>query len=181
MFERLTKRARNVVSRAQKLAAESAGAYIEPEHLLLALLEDEKCLAVRVLSGLGAPPSAVRENLDRAIVPRDSLDEEDVAALDAIGIDLGELIRRVEENLGGSLGPAATHSGRPRFSAASKKVLEISLRQAIALKHNYLGTEHILLALARGGDRVVTDTFADLGLSHQDLRRSVVEALRQAG
>ncbi len=42
---------------------------------------------------------------------------------------------------------------RPRFSRASKKVLELALREAIALRHNYIGTEHILLGMVRGGRR----------------------------
>ena len=60
-------------------------------------------------------------------------------------------------------------------------MLELALREAIALHHNYIGTEHLLLGLARSADRVVRDTFAAHDLERTALRRAVVDAVRQAG
>ena len=49
-------------------------------------------------------------------------------------------------------------AGTATFAKSSKKALELSLREAINLGHNYIGTEHILLGIVRGGDAVVRDT-----------------------
>ena len=181
MFERFTKRARTAVKAAQRLAVEADAETVRPEHLLLALLEDDDCLAVRVMRDLGAPSDALRDRLATVAGPTDRLKEDDAEALEAIGIDLAEVIRRVEDNLGSALGAGSPRRRSPRFSKPTRKVLELSLREALALKHNYIGTEHILLGLARAGDPVVDSAFAGLGLSHRDLRRTVVEALRRAG
>ena len=180
MFERFTRSARTVVTGAHRQAAATASPEIRPEHLLMALLAEETCLAVRVLEGLGEPPVVVSRALERHRLRHiDGLDEDDAAALRTIGIDLDEVVRRVEQNLGG-LAPAPRRA-RPRFSRASKKVLALGLREAISLGHNYIGTEHLLLGLLRGGDRVVTDTFAELGVTHRALRRAVGAAVRKAG
>jgi ATP-dependent Clp protease ATP-binding subunit ClpA len=55
------------------------------------------------------------------------------------------------------------------------------LREAIALRHNYIGTEHVLLGLVRGGDRVVLDTLGASGIGRDALRAAVADAVRQAG
>ena len=151
MLERFTKPARVTVERAVVVARETGAESVRPEHLFAALLEDEKCLASRVLTGLGAPPAALREDLaSRRSRFTDGLDEDDAAALATLGIDLEEVLRRV---------PAAGPSrrGRPRFSRPARKVMELSLREAVALRHNYIGTEHLLLGLVREGDASVRD------------------------
>lgn len=60
-------------------------------------------------------------------------------------------------------------------------MLELALREAVALRHNYIGTEHRLLGLARCGDRVVADTLADVGVQRGRLRVAVADAARKAG
>jgi len=178
MFERFTKRARRVVEQAHVHALAATAGDVRPEHLMMALLEDEESLAVRVLASLEVPAGSLRAALDaRRAQYVDGLDEEDAEALRLIGIDLDEVVRRIDRNLGGG----ATRGRKPRFSRGSKKVLELSLREAIALRHNYIGTEHLLLALARIDDRVVADTFAALGVEHDRLRVAVRDALRAAG
>jgi ATP-dependent Clp protease ATP-binding subunit ClpA len=181
MFERFTQRARVVVKNAADQAVATTASEIRPEHLLMSLLEDEACLAVRVLDGLGAPRDSVLRILETQRRRHlDGLDEDDVEALRVIGIDLDEVVRRIDENLGGLAGPARGRR-RPGFSRASKKVLTLSLREAISLKHNYIGTEHILLGLARSDDRVVADTFTEAGITQRALRGAVAEAVRKAG
>jgi ATP-dependent Clp protease ATP-binding subunit ClpA len=177
MFERFTKRARTVVEGATAHARQSTADETRPEHLLQALLDDEANLAVRVLAGLGAPVADVRAELSRRRAQYvDGLDADDAEALALIGIDLDEVVRRIDRHLDG---PRRTR--RPRFSRASKKVLELSLREAIALRHNYIGTEHLLLGLARSDDRVVADTLTACGIERSFLRAAVAEAVRQAG
>ncbi len=68
-----------------------------------------------------------------------------------------------------------------RFSRPSKKVLELALREAVALRHNYIGTEHILLGLVREGDVIVRDTLVAAGVDPTNLRAAVAEAVRKAG
>jgi ATP-dependent Clp protease ATP-binding subunit ClpA len=179
MFERFTKPARAVVTAAGEHAVESNASEVRPEHLLLGVLDQQGCLALEVLVGLGAPVEELRTVLDRFRMRYvDGLDADDADALEAIGIDLDEVVRRIDRNLGG----ARTRRDRqPRFSRDSRKVLELALREALALRHNYIGTEHLLLGLVRGGDRVVADTIAAFDLDHRKLRSAVADAVRRAG
>jgi ATP-dependent Clp protease ATP-binding subunit ClpA len=178
MFERFTKPTRAVVEQAAVIARESRSADTRPEHLLAALLADEACLATRVLAGLGAPSADLRAELDRLRLQYvDGLDADDAAALQTIGIDLDEVVRRIDRNLGGAL-PSKRF---PRFGRGSKKALELALREAIALRHNYIGTEHLLLGLVRGGDRAVLDTLGAFGIEQGALRDAVRDAVRRAG
>ena len=177
MFERFTRAARAVVETAYTHAVATTASETRPEHLFAALLEDESCLATRVLVGLGAPADRLRDELARHRARYvDGLDADDAEALASIGIDLDEVVRRIDRDLGGR-GPA----GRPRFSRASKKTLQLALREALALRHNYIGTEHLLLGLVRSDDRVVADTLAVFGIERDALRGAVVDAVRRAG
>ena len=178
MFERFTKPARAAVEQASVLARDARAGETRPEHLLAALLADQSCLATRVLAGLGAPTADLRAQLDRLRLQYvDGLDADDAAALQSIGIDLDEVVRRIDRNLGGAL-PSKRF---PRFGRGSKKALELALREAIALRHNYIGTEHLLLGLVRGGDRAVLDTLGAFGIEQGALRDAVRDAVRRAG
>jgi hypothetical protein len=87
---------------------------------------------------------------------------EGVAALvlESLGISLEEARGRVEEIAGrGQRSPA----GHLPFTPPAKKVLELSLQEAVQLGHNYVGTEHILLSLLREGEGVAAQVLADLG------------------
>ena len=176
MFERFTKPARRVVEHAAEVAAQARAAQVQPEHLLLAMVDDGENLAVRVLTDLGAPPDRLREMLEqRRSRYLDGLGDEDAEALATIGIDLHEVLRRIGHGSG-----EGRKRGRPRFSRGTKKALELSLREALALRHNYIGTEHILLGLVRGGDPAVRDTMTALGITPAALRTAVAEAVRKA-
>ena len=176
MFERFTKRARRAVERSAELAVEQHAGHVRPEHLFLALLDEPDNLALRVLVDLGAPADRLREELERRRGRYvNGLGDEDAEALATIGIDLHEVLRRVGRGSG-----EGRKRGRPRFSRELKKALELSLREAIALRHNYIGTEHMLLGLVRGGDAAVHDTLAALDVSPPDLRAAVAEAVRKA-
>lgn len=178
MFERFTKPARAVVTAAGEYAVEATASEVRPEHLLRGILDQQGCLALEVLAGLGAAPEELRTVLDGLSLRYvDGLDADDAEALRAIGIDLDEVVRRIDRNLGGS---HVRRGRQPRFSRDSKKVLELALREALALRHNYIGTEHLLLGLVRGGDRVVADTIAAFDIDHRTLRATVAEAVRRA-
>ncbi|MGH3444584.1 MAG: Clp protease N-terminal domain-containing protein [Nocardioidaceae bacterium] len=181
MFERFTRAARQVVMDAREQAVAATASEVRPEHLLRALLEDERSMAVRALAELGVKAGALRESLDRLRMRYvDGLDEDDAAALKVLGIDLDDVVRRIDRNLGG-LTPSGPSGRRLRFSRAAKKALELALREALALGHNYIGTEHLLLGLARCDDRVVAETLAGAGVRRDPLRRTVREAVRAAG
>ncbi len=97
-------------------------------------------------------------------------------ALEAAGIGLEPARQRVAEIIGpGQLAP----SGHIPFTPRAKKILELSLREALQLSHNYIGTEHILLGLIREGDGVAVHVLADLGADLNRLRQEVVQL--QAG
>jgi ATP-dependent Clp protease ATP-binding subunit ClpA len=178
MLERFTKRAREVVERAQSIAVESRASQVRPEHLFAAILWDDQCLAVRVLVAQGGTTERLHTELDRRRARYvDGLDDEDAAALASIGIDLEEVVRR----LGDEPQPKRRSRVSRRFSRPAKKVLELSLREAVSLRHNYIGTEHLLLGLVRQGDVIVRDTLVAAGVDTSTLRQGVQEALRQAG
>ena len=84
--------------------------------------------------------------------------------LEAHGIHLKEAREDLAEIVG--LGKKDPKSGHIPFTPRAKKVLELSLREALQLKHNYIGTEHILLGLIREGDGVA----AQIMSRHADLR-----------
>jgi ATP-dependent Clp protease ATP-binding subunit ClpA len=178
MFERFTKPARRVVEQSFRHAELATAAEVRPEHLLGAMLDEEESLAVRVLDQLGAPVESLRAELTRLRTAYvDGLDAEDAEALRAIGIDLDEVVRRIDRNLGGG----TTRPSRPKLARSSKKVLQLALREAIALRHNYIGTEHLLLGMVREGDRVVADTLAAFDIEPGVLRRALADAVRKAG
>lgn len=173
MFERFTRSARTAVEQATAFARQSGAAETRPEHLFAAVLADDEGGAVRALTDAGASVGKLRAELDRLRHRYvDGLDGDDADALRAIGIDLDQVVRRL-----GRSQPAPTH-GRPRFSRQSRKVLELSLREAVSLRHTSIGTEHLLLALVRQGDRIVLDTLAACAVRPEDLRASVAGAAR---
>jgi ATP-dependent Clp protease ATP-binding subunit ClpA len=178
MFERFTKDARRVVADATTLAQDATASETRPEHLFRALLGDEGSIAVVVLEESGATVSELRDELDRRRMRYvDGLDEDDAEALAAIGIDLDAVVRRIDDNLGGRSG----RRGTPRMSRGSKKALELALREAIAMRHDYIGSEHLLLGLVREDDRVVRDTLAAFDIAPAQLRTRIAEAARKAG
>ena len=178
MFERFAQPARDAIVRAVRYATDAGAGETRPEHLLRALLDDSTSLTVRVLADAGAPLVDLRDELDRRRLQYvDGLDADDAEALRVIGIDLDEVVRRIDRNLGGPVPPCR----EPRLSRGSKKALELALREAVALKHGHIGSEHLLLGLLRGGDRVVADTFAAFSLDAREVRRRVASAVGAAG
>ena len=92
-------------------------------------------------------------------------------ALTALGVTLEVARERVASIVG--YGEDGT-GGQVPFTPHSKKVLQLSLREATRLDHNYIGTEHILLGLAREGEGVAVQVLSDLGISPDDIRRELV-------
>ncbi len=95
-------------------------------------------------------------------------------ALESMGINLEAVRNQVVEIIGqGSQAP----SGHIPFTPRAKKVLELSLREALQLGHNYIGTEHILLGLIREGEGVAAQVLQKLGAELQKVRQTVIQLL----
>src|SRR6202158_863049 len=95
-------------------------------------------------------------------------------ALESLGISLEAVREKVEE----TIGPAGSSTtGSPPFTPRAKKVLELSLREALQLGHNYIGTEHILLGLIREGEGVAAQVLVKLGADLSRVRQQVIQLL----
>ncbi|MEM8903954.1 MAG: ATP-dependent Clp protease ATP-binding subunit [Actinomycetota bacterium] len=95
-------------------------------------------------------------------------------ALESLGISLEAVRSQVEEIIGQG---GASPSGHIPFTPRAKKVLELSLREALQLGHNYIGTEHILLGLIRAGEGVAAQVLVKLGADLSRVRQQVIQLL----
>jgi ATP-dependent Clp protease ATP-binding subunit ClpC len=95
-------------------------------------------------------------------------------ALESLGVSLEAVREKVEE----TIGPAGSSTtGSPPFTPRAKKVLELSLREALQLGHNYIGTEHMLLGLVREGEGVAAQVLVSLGADLSKVRQQVIQLL----
>jgi ATP-dependent Clp protease ATP-binding subunit ClpA len=197
MFERFTTDAREVVVGAQREARSLGHGWIGTEHLLLAALADRTTPVSQALEPLCLSHDAVRA----ALLGELGAGQDDGAALRDLGIDLDDVRRRVEERFGpGALDRPVQRPGRrllrrrravrPEcrevgpaghipFTRAAKKALELSLREALALRVKEIRVEHLVLGTMRAeglASRVVTR----LGVPPDDVRRAVLDRLGRA-
>ena len=196
MFERFTRDARAVVISTQDLCHGIGADEVRPVHLLFALTEEGS--GVRdLLAGHGITTDAVAECLGTARPARRApLSEDDAAALRSLGIDLDAIRDAVERQFGkGALdeptedvshegagappgaddagwaaGGRFRRGGHIRFGRGSKKVLELSLREAIRTGAHEIRTQHIALGVLRVDDEAVTMLIRTLGVDVQALR-----------
>lgn len=203
MFERFTQAAREVVVHSQFEAREMGHSPIGTQHLLLALVADENGSVARALREQGVDEVSVREAIinrlggrPAATDPLPDADDEDAAALKAIGIDIEQVRRAIEENFGPDALRLPRKDEEPRrglfgrlrgasgghipFSPRSKKVLELSLREAINLRHNFIGPEHIMLGLLREGEGLGALILAGARVDQAVLRAEMKRALDEA-
>jgi len=183
MFERFTRSARGVVRAAVERSERSGGSAVREEHLFLPLLDRTDTPAAAALAALGV--TARRDSVERALAEagrRGGLSRSDTDALAGLGIDVAEVVSRVEQTHGeGALAAAGNprrHRPRPthgRFTPGARKVLERALREAVGRGDHHIGDEHILLALvARPG--VVADVLADHGATYTEVRRTLARS-----
>jgi ATP-dependent Clp protease ATP-binding subunit ClpA len=198
MFERFTREAREVVVGAQEAARRSSHRRIGTEHLLLSLLDNGGETA-GVMNGHGVTTRTVETAIARHLGNAPGmLGPADAAALKVIGIDLDEVRAHLEANFGpepfarppapqprrrfglrrsqrDDEGPPPT--GHIPFSPRAKKVLELSLREALRLKHREIRSEHILLGLIREGEGLAAKILAEAEVDLRGLRTEVEQRM----
>lgn len=192
MFEKFQKSAKVAVILSQEEAREMDDTRIGAEHVLVGVLDSAGAPLSELMGGYGLTADGVRDRL-RAGSEQPPMDEEDAEALRAIGIDLSQ----VRESVSKVFGPKAfdkafEKSGRRKarvrgwrpfgmipFNSSAKKCLELALREAIAHKDNWIGCEHMVLGILRGGDPVALAVITER-VSADELRHAVVGLLDQA-
>jgi ATP-dependent Clp protease ATP-binding subunit ClpA len=146
MFERFTDRARDTLVQAGRLAKEEHSPSIRRHHLLIGLID---------AAGVGS---------------------QSVAAVFAeAGVDTAALRDQLLESLRASETRQDKPVDSPAFTAESKKALELSLREALSLGHNYIGREHLLLAILRDAKAPLRNVIAGAGLDYTQARDIVRE------
>jgi hypothetical protein len=140
-FSRFTPRAREAVLRGAGHAADAGVGSVEPEHVLLGILDDPASLATRALEAVGVPAERLRERL--------------AASSPATGGGGGDL----------------------PFTPGSKLLLERTLREALRLGHNNVGTEHVLLALL-DDEGAAGAALRDAGVQRSGIERWIVQELQ---
>jgi ATP-dependent Clp protease ATP-binding subunit ClpC len=103
-------------------------------------------------------------------------EQEGIAArvLEQLGVELDSVRERVRLEIGEG---EELRSGQIPFTPKAKKVLELSLREALSLGHEYIGTEHLLLGLVRVHEGLAARTLADVGATAERIREGVVGLL----
>jgi ATP-dependent Clp protease ATP-binding subunit ClpA len=189
-MRRLTPEARDAVARARH-AARERHAQLGTEYLLLALAQDGAGVATMVLRQAGVDEERVRTGLD-ALTTRSGrmLDDQDRAALATIGIDLDAVLARLDESFGGQSGSPGPdrrellrrgRSGARGLTPRARKVMALSLREAIRLGHPEIGTGHLLLALVRDANGLGAAILTRAGVDPDVLRRATLAALDRTG
>jgi ATP-dependent Clp protease ATP-binding subunit ClpA len=177
MFQRFTALARQSLVEATAEARDQGHNFVGTEHQLLGVLRVQQGVAHDVLRDAGVSYGSARAEVAATLGAG-----VDADALAAIGIDIEAVRRAVDASFGpGALERAVTGqrlgTGGPPFTARARRVIELSLREALALKHNYIGTEHILLAIIREDQGVPALVLRRLA-PDTDFRNLVLERLQ---
>ena len=141
MFERFTDAARNVMGRSMALAEELRSPFVRRHHMLYALLGDAE-----------ERPEALP-----ALMLADA------------NVDVVAFRATVLESLKASEEPGPDE-GRTPYSSGAKKAMELALREALSLGHNYIGADHILLAILRSADGPLATTIGTTDLAYGNAR-----------
>jgi ATP-dependent Clp protease ATP-binding subunit ClpA len=187
MLERFSRSARVSVVLAQEEARELSSEEVRPEHLLVGVLQSAGRELSSVLGGFGLTAAAIRDRLAATDRADDESFDDDAEALRSIGIDLRAVRAGVTRTFGDDAwdnalrksGRRRRRRGRSPFTKSAKKVLELSWREALAHKDNWIGCEHIILGIVRGGDKFTLGLITD-HVGATQLRAAVVELLDTA-
>jgi ATP-dependent Clp protease ATP-binding subunit ClpA len=199
MFERFTADARTVVVSAQAEARKLGHDYIGTEHVLVALLADPDGAVARAVADAGVDADFVRDDIVRHVgahppdLSGSAAEEADAEALKSIGIDLDQVRKTIEATFGagalrlpretgqkkrGVFGRFYIAGGHIPFTNRNKKVLELSLREALRLDQKFIAPEHIMLGVLREGDGLAVQILTEKGVDLAKLREDLTTALR---
>ncbi|MCL6581894.1 MAG: AAA family ATPase, partial [Firmicutes bacterium] len=147
MLGRYTERAQRVIILAQEEAKKRQETVVGTEHILLGLLREGEGVAVKVLQALGVDLDRARAEVERLI------------------------------GAGGAGRPQGPVEGVVLTPRAKKIVMELAPREAQSLGHNYVGTEHLLLALLREGEGIAAKALEGMGVDFERARSLVIQLL----
>lgn len=158
-FSRFTDRCVNCVVAAEKVAIKARVGSVTPMHLLAGLFAEPESLAIRAIADGGVEPVRVRAAVK--LLPAEAVapDPADLA-------DPGPV-------------PSGLPGGSLPFTPDSRKVFDLAVRAALGLGHNYIGTEHLLLALVADPDSEPARLLAHFGLTRDGLEASVQRLLME--
>ena len=187
MFERFTDGARQVLVLAQHEAGSLGHNHVGTEHLLLGIARQGDGVGAAALRRLGFDPEVARAEVQRQVGEGGAgLQPGDADVLRSIGIDIDEVRRQAEEAFGPGALERARWQRRCRrrgrsdaspFTPRAKRSLELALREALALRHNYIGTEHVLLGLLREGQGLAALLLCRQGIALDGARLAVLTEL----
>lgn len=161
MFNRFAKGTRRCVAAAVEEARMLGHDSIGDEDLLLGMLHADEGVAAGALSSLGVTLEAARRESEGMLSD----------ALSSIGISL-EGVRR---EAGDAFDMSIPDDRRIPFSPRAKKALEQALREAVLLRDNFVGSEHVLLAVLHDEDGTAVRLLARLGVSPEALEERLLE------
>jgi len=174
-FERFTLRARNVLAAAAAAADDTGQRAIGTGHLLLGLFTEPDGVAARALADTQIDRDEVAQALRAAWAQAAGAD--DVTPRPAGPPDSADPATLPTGDLAGA-GAGAGGAARKPLSAAGHAALVNAVAVALELRHNYIGTEHILLGLYRDPDSLAARVLADAGGDPSEVRVRVAELLR---
>lgn len=189
MFERFLESARQIVEDAQAQAVRMEQRQVRAEHLLLALASVNQGIAARVLSGNGLTPQKIEEAISATIALESGdgpVTRADAEALKAIGIDLDEILRKVEGITGAQ--SAGVTAGRRRgflakhlpFSPDAKRAIVAGVTEAKQRGDGYISAEHLLLGVLSQEKSVAVELLRSLDTTAEDLRAQVLTTMKRA-
>jgi ATP-dependent Clp protease ATP-binding subunit ClpA len=170
-FERFTDRARHVIAESGQAAISLGDDFVGTEHMLLALFTEPAGIAGRALAAMDVNEDAVRAAI-RAAGDRGAGQTEQAATGTAA------------TGMAAAGTPAAgtpAAGTRPPFSGPAKRALRDALAVALEFGHNYIGTEHLLLAFYRNSDSLAAQILTQAGASESTARAHVEDMLRGYG
>ena len=139
ILDHFSERAKKVVQGSIKYAKELKSKYVDTEHLLLGLTDEE--IASTILKSLGIKPQDIKDYIKQNVIKGD---------------------KEVEE---------------PELSPRAKKVLEMAFYEAKSLRHPYVGSEHILLALIKEGEGMAAQILSKYGIDYSRAQKEVVKVV----
>ena len=180
MFERFTRNARAVVVGAQQSAVQASAPEVRPAHLLESLVATDAILAMQVLAELGAPGDEVRRVV-RGLVTHyaDGLDADDAEALKLLGIDLDEVISRIDSDLSDGRGPIP--KGHKPFARAEQEGARAVAPRGARAWGTASSAPSTSCSASCARTTTCAQTLEAFDLTPDDVRRAVDEADRRAG